>query len=121
MPQVKLDSSRQAVSTAMLVGLNSSCPAGPSVGRRLQHRMRRKQAGQQHDVAEQEKPGAAGDDHGLRGRPAGAASGRRHTTAAVPAAVPERIGIDVPGEALSCRIGRAHAAPPAGAFAASHR
>jgi hypothetical protein len=38
----------------------------------------------------------------------------------VPATVPEKIGIDVPGEALSCRIGRAHTGPPAGAFASSH-
>jgi len=30
MPHVKLDNSRQAVSIAMLVGLKSSCPAGPS-------------------------------------------------------------------------------------------
>ena len=81
--------------------------------------MRGKQARKQNDVAEQEKPEAVGDDHGLRGRPAGAASGRGDS-ATVPATVPEKIGIDVPGEALSCRIGRAHTGPPAGAFASSH-
>ena len=84
MPQVKLDSSRQAVSIAMLVGFEKLVPGGTVGDRRLQHRMRRKQARKHHDVAEQEKPEAVGDDHGLRGRPAGAAASRRDMTAAVP-------------------------------------
>ena len=55
------------------VGRFEKLVSGGTVGDRgLEHRMRRKQARKQNDVAEQEKPEAVGDDHGLRGRPAGA-------------------------------------------------
>ena len=40
--------------------------------------------------------------------------------ATAPAATPKEIGINVPRVAVSHRIGRAHAGPPAGAFASSH-
>jgi hypothetical protein len=120
MPHVKLDK-QQAGGFNRDVGRFEKLVPGGTVGdRRLQHRMRRKQARKQHDVAEQEKPEAVGDDHGLRGRPAGTASSRHHMTAAVSAATPKEIWINVPGEALTCRLGRAHAGPPAGAFASSH-
>src|SRR4029077_20644806 len=86
----------------------------------LEQRMRGTQARKQNDVAEQEKPEAVGDDHGLRGRPAGATAGRGDGPATVPAAAPKEIAINVPRVAVSPRIGRAHTGPPAGAFASSH-
>ena len=108
----------------MLVGLKSSCPAGPSaMAIFLQHRMRGKRREKRHNVAEQEKPEVIDKiDHGLRGRPAPAPRPVAATSAAtVPAATPKEIGINVPlgkrAMAVSHRMGRDSAAPPAGAFA----
>jgi hypothetical protein len=68
-PQVKLERRRHEVSITMLRGSNRSCPEGPPAVA-LQHRVRREERGEHHDVAEQKNPEPIPDDDALGSRTA---------------------------------------------------
>ena len=71
-PQVKLDSSRQAVSMRDIAEIEQLASARPARGRVRQHRIAREERREHDDVAEQEDPEAVADDDPLRRGAAGA-------------------------------------------------
>ena len=64
-PQVKLDSSRHAVSSADIAQIEQIPPARAARGRIHQHRVGREERGEHDDVAEQEDPEAVANDDAL--------------------------------------------------------
>ena len=77
MPQVKLESSRQAVSIATIVEVKQLLPARPAGRLSGQHRVGREERGEHDDVAEQEDPEAVADDDALVDRSAAGVRGQR--------------------------------------------
>ena len=65
-PQVKLDSSRNAVSIATLLQVEQLAPLGPPAVCPEQHRIGREEGREHHDVAEQENPEAEAGHDALR-------------------------------------------------------